>query len=39
MEYRLVAKDLRGRYAVATTSGLVGTKGTDAEGPSGGPVR
>ena len=36
VEYRLVAKDLRGRYAVATTSGLVGTKGTDAEGPGDG---
>ncbi len=33
VEYRLVAKDLRGRYAVATTSGIVGTKVTDAEGP------
>ena len=40
VEYRLVAKDLRGRYAVATTSGVVGTKGTDAEGPGtgAGPV-
>ena len=40
VEYRLVAEDLRGRYAVATTSGLVGTKGTDTEGPGtgAGPV-
>ena len=36
MEYRLVAKDLRGRYAVATTSGIVGTKGTDGRGPGDG---
>ena len=36
VEYRLIAEDLRGRHAVATTSGVVGTLGTDAEGPSGG---
>ena len=40
VEYRMVAKDLRGRYAVATTSGVVGAKGTDTAGPGdgGGPV-
>ena len=33
VEYRMIAKDLRGRYAVTTTSGVVGSKGTDQQGP------
>ncbi len=36
VEYRMVAKDSRGRYAVTTTFGTVGAKGTDQAGPGAG---
>ncbi|HEU5486823.1 MAG TPA: alpha-amylase family glycosyl hydrolase, partial [Microlunatus sp.] len=41
VEYRLIAKDLRGRYAVATTSGYIGMKGSAQQSTGtggGGPV-